>query len=142
MHREHLVGPTMGRFQRWPRTGFSSYAASIQPVPAYIGLISCLVIIFIFNSASMWNGLTDNELIYAVLRNYLGVRNLLFRSSAFSLPNFDFRDHFSLALEMKLTSFSTASDPPRHIHRTENLEPSWLGKARNRRCLEINSHNS
>lgn len=131
MHQENLVGPTLGRFQRWPRTGFSSYAASTQPVPAYIGLISCLVIIFVFNSVSMWNGLTKQQLIYAALRNYLGVRNLLFRPSAFSLPNVDFKTIFSLANEMELTSFSTASDPSRHIHRPETLEPSWLGKPRN-----------
>lgn len=52
------------------KRGFSSYFASIQPVPAYIGLISCLAIVFIFNSAEMWN---DNQMSVKGLNIYLGV---------------------------------------------------------------------
>ncbi len=52
--------------------GFSSYAAALQPFPAYLGLISCLTIVFIFNSAGMWNG---NELLLKGLNVYLAVRN-------------------------------------------------------------------
>ncbi|KAG4442062.1 hypothetical protein IFR05_002456 [Cadophora sp. M221] len=69
IHRHELVGLHMERFQRWPQTGFSSYAASLQPIPAYIGLISCLVIVFVLNSVSMWNG---DQLRLKALTVYLG----------------------------------------------------------------------
>jgi hypothetical protein len=52
---------------------FSSYAAAIQPFPAYLGLVSCLTIIFFFNSAGMWNG---NQALLKGLNVYLGVRTL------------------------------------------------------------------
>jgi hypothetical protein len=85
-HREHLVGESLGRFQKWPQTGFSSYAASIQPVPAYLGLISCLVIIFVFNSTSMWNPLlTRKQLIHLGLTNYLGVRDLSLSNASIAI---------------------------------------------------------
>jgi amino acid transporter len=70
MHKHALRG-NHEKFQRWPmRRGFSSYFAAIQPVPAYIGLISCLIIVFIFNSAVMWNG---NQVLIKGLNIYLGV---------------------------------------------------------------------
>lgn len=70
MHRAMLVGSNMGRYQRWPRTGFSSYAASVQPGPAYIGFAFCLVIVFILNAVSMFNG---EQLQFKALTIYLGV---------------------------------------------------------------------
>jgi hypothetical protein len=73
----------MGRFQRWPRKGFSSFAASIQPVPAYVGLVSCLVIVFVLNSVSMWNG---DQLEFKALTVYLGVSSL----PPFCLPSTHF----------------------------------------------------
>jgi amino acid transporter len=73
MHRQELSGDHE-RFQRWPmKSTFSSYFAAIQPVPAYLGLISCLVIVFIFNSAEMWNG---NQVLLKGLNVYLGVSNI------------------------------------------------------------------
>lgn len=60
----------MGRFQRWPQKGFSSYASSIQPVPAYLGLVSCILIVFVLNSVSLFNG---EQLKFKGLTVYLGV---------------------------------------------------------------------
>jgi len=69
MHKHSLRG-NHEKFQRWPmKSGFSSYFASIQPVPAYIGLISCLVIVFLFNSAEIWN---NNQMSVKGLNIYLG----------------------------------------------------------------------
>jgi len=73
-HKDRLHGEHLAQFQRWPKIGFSSYAASIQPLPAYIGLISCLIIIFVLNSASMWNG---EHLIFKSLTIYLAPAALL-----------------------------------------------------------------
>src|SRR5436853_3067157 len=54
IHRAELIGEHE-KFQRWPmKNNFSSYFSAIQPVPAYLGLISCLIIVFIFSSAEMW----------------------------------------------------------------------------------------
>jgi amino acid transporter len=70
-HRHHLVG-NHARFQRWPISSgsFSSYCAAIQPVPAYIGLACCIIIVFIFTSADMWN---HKSLTLKGLQIYLGV---------------------------------------------------------------------
>jgi yeast amino acid transporter len=74
IHKDELDTENYRRFNRWPMTNeFSSYFAAIQPFPAYLGLISCIVIVFIFNSASMWNG---NQLLLKGLSIYLGVRIL------------------------------------------------------------------
>lgn len=70
-HRNELTGPNLGRFQRWPMTGFSSYMAIIQPFPAYVGLISCLLIVFVLNSVSMFNHV---QIPFKALTIYLGVR--------------------------------------------------------------------
>lgn len=53
------------------KSEFSSYFADLQPIPAYLGLVSCLVIILLFNSAGMWNG---NQPLLKGLNVYLGVR--------------------------------------------------------------------
>ncbi|KAF4629738.1 hypothetical protein G7Y89_g8404 [Cudoniella acicularis] len=68
-HRLELTGEHMAKFQRWPQTGFSSYAASLQPLPAYIGLIACLLIVLLLNSVSMWDA---QQLKLKALTVYLG----------------------------------------------------------------------
>ena len=74
IHKDELDAENYKRFNRWPMTNdFSSYFAAIQPVPAYLGLISCLTIVFFFNSAGMWNG---NQPLLKGLNIYLGVRIL------------------------------------------------------------------
>ncbi|KAH6682673.1 amino acid permease-domain-containing protein [Halenospora varia] len=73
-HKGELVGEHMGKFQRWPQAGFSSYLSSGQPILAYIGLISCLGIVLILNSVSMWNG---EQLKLKALTVYLGPALLL-----------------------------------------------------------------
>lgn len=72
VNKEELTGEHYERFQRWPmKNKFSSYAAALQPFPAYLGLVSCLVIVLVFNSAAMWNG---NKLLFKALNIYLAVR--------------------------------------------------------------------
>jgi hypothetical protein len=72
IHKDELDAENYKRFNRWPITNdFSSYLAIIQPFPAYLGLVCCLTIVFIFNSAGMWNG---NQLLLKGLNIYLGVR--------------------------------------------------------------------
>ncbi|KAF4626896.1 hypothetical protein G7Y89_g11263 [Cudoniella acicularis] len=70
-HRAHLVGDPMEKFQRWPLPpgAFSSYCSSIQPLPAYFGLISCLLLVFVLNAVSMFNG---DQLLFKALTIYLG----------------------------------------------------------------------
>jgi amino acid transporter len=70
MHREELQGEHLQQFQRWPQRGFSSWASALQPGPAYVGLISCLVIVFILNSASLWN---ERDSMPKALTIFLGV---------------------------------------------------------------------
>jgi hypothetical protein len=72
IHKNELIGTHYQRFQRWPiKSSFSSYAATLQPFPAYLGLVSCLVIVFVFYSAGMWNG---NKVLLKGLCVYLAVR--------------------------------------------------------------------
>jgi amino acid permease len=75
MHRDELTDDSgMSQFYRWPREGFSSYLSSIQPIPAYIGLVLCLLIVFILNSISFYNG---KQILFKSLTVYLGVCALL-----------------------------------------------------------------
>jgi hypothetical protein len=75
MHRDELTDDSgMSQFYRWPRPGFSSYLSSIQPIPAYIGLVLCLVIVLVLNSVSFYNG---KQILFKSLTVYLGVCVLL-----------------------------------------------------------------
>ncbi|KAL8763038.1 MAG: hypothetical protein Q9184_001065 [Pyrenodesmia sp. 2 TL-2023] len=59
IHHHNLTGPHIGynRRQRMERTDqFSSLLSYFQPAVAWLGLIGCLSIVLIFNSASWWNG--------------------------------------------------------------------------------------
>jgi yeast amino acid transporter len=70
MHRKKLTG-NLKKFQRWPqKKGFSSWGSSLQPGLAYFGLIACLFIVLVVNSASLWNG---QQSVYKALTVYLGV---------------------------------------------------------------------
>ena len=62
--------PALNKFDRWPRKGFSTYLGSLQPIPAYVGLISCLLVVLVLNSVCMYNG---EKLLFKALVIYLGV---------------------------------------------------------------------
>ncbi|KUJ18808.1 uncharacterized protein LY89DRAFT_505325 [Mollisia scopiformis] len=69
-HKQRLRDhQTMNRFDRWHPRGFSTYLVSLQPFPAYAGLISCLIIVVVLNAISMING---EKLLFKALVNYLG----------------------------------------------------------------------
>jgi hypothetical protein len=48
--------------------------ASLQPVPAWIGLAGCLLVVFVFSTASWWNG--KDITFTKVATAYAGVRGL------------------------------------------------------------------
>lgn len=52
---------------------FRTVLGGLQPIPAWIGLISCLLIITVFASSSWWN---RKEKFAAVAAAYAGVSNL------------------------------------------------------------------
>jgi amino acid transporter len=69
-----LEGENLGKYHRWAGLGFHSYASILQPVPAWLGLISCIGIVFALNALSM---LRKSKLVFKALSIYLGVRILL-----------------------------------------------------------------
>ena len=72
-HRNHLKG-NYARFNRWEDASFRSWFSAIQPLPAWLGLISCLAIVVVLNSASMWNG---KQVVLKSVTAYLGVSSRL-----------------------------------------------------------------
>ncbi len=59
IHDQNLTGPHIkyNRRQRMEcHDQFSSLLSSFQPAVAWLGLIGCLFIVLIFNSARLWNG--------------------------------------------------------------------------------------
>ena len=45
-----------GRYEKYRRSSKASHFAFFQPGLAWLGLISTLLIVFFFNSVSMWRG--------------------------------------------------------------------------------------
>jgi hypothetical protein len=59
MHKDALEGEDYAKYNRWENTSESSTAlADFQPFIAYVGLIGCLLVVFVFSSALWWNGLS------------------------------------------------------------------------------------
>ncbi|KAL9038649.1 MAG: hypothetical protein Q9180_003006 [Flavoplaca navasiana] len=69
IHHQNLTGPHVGynRRRRMERTDqFSSLLSYFQPAVAWLGLVGCLSIVLVFNSASWWNGdLTAKKVLVA-----------------------------------------------------------------------------
>jgi amino acid transporter len=65
-------------YNRWePRNGYRwvksrMFMASWQPLPAYLGLICCFLIVFVLSTATWWNG---NITFKKVATAYAGVRH-------------------------------------------------------------------
>jgi hypothetical protein len=57
MHKDALEGEDYAKYNRWENTSESSTAlADFQPLIAYVGLIGCVLVVFVFSSALWWNG--------------------------------------------------------------------------------------
>jgi amino acid transporter len=54
-----------------------TFLASLQPIPAWIGLVACLLVVFVFSTANFWNG--KNITFTKVATAYAGVIALGFR---------------------------------------------------------------
>jgi yeast amino acid transporter len=52
------------------------FLASLQPIPAWIGLIACLLVVFVFSTANFWNG--EHITFTKVATAYAGVSVLGF----------------------------------------------------------------
>jgi amino acid transporter len=76
-HEKSLIGE-YSEYNYWKieneSVPFRTVLGGLQPLPAWIGLISCLLIITVFASASWWN---RKEKFAAVAAAYAGVRTLL-----------------------------------------------------------------
>ncbi|KAF4634110.1 hypothetical protein G7Y89_g4002 [Cudoniella acicularis] len=70
IHRPKLRGEAFKKFDRWshsnPSAPFSSRGAYIQPIPAIFGLVGCILTVFLFSTASWWNGGEDATAVVAV----------------------------------------------------------------------------
>jgi yeast amino acid transporter len=59
LHRYQL-NDQFSKYNRWdftePGKRYSSVLAYFQPVPAWLGLIGCFLIVFVFSTAPCWNG--------------------------------------------------------------------------------------
>ena len=60
-HKKRRILPA--EYNRWnpqpdvyPWHRSRPFLASLQPVPAWIGLIGCLLVVFVFSTANWWNG--------------------------------------------------------------------------------------
>lgn len=71
MHRTKLKGNTWGCFDRFQNYNasapFSSTLAYFQPLPAILGFIGCFLTVFIFSTASWWNGLEGGANVAAAM---------------------------------------------------------------------------
>lgn len=58
--RRRILPPQYNRWVPQPKVypwhKSRTFLASYQPIPAWIGLISCLLIVFVFSTARFWDG--------------------------------------------------------------------------------------
>lgn len=55
---------------------FRTVLGGLQPVPAWIGLISCLLIIFVFATSSWWNKKEKGDAVAAALAGVSGTHKI------------------------------------------------------------------
>jgi hypothetical protein len=59
LHKDKLTDDYL-KYNRWEHTGnekrYNSLLAYFQPVVAWLGLLGCFLIVFIFSTASWWDG--------------------------------------------------------------------------------------
>jgi amino acid transporter len=52
------------RYDRWDvnnRSRYISLLSPMQPFPAYLGLLNCFLIVFVFSTATWWNGVVTTQ---------------------------------------------------------------------------------
>jgi amino acid permease len=103
--RRKILPPEYNRWEPQP----SVYAwhqsrtilASFQPIPAWIGLVACLLVVFVFSTADFWNG--KHITFTKVATAYAGVSVLGFRYLLWLLTIFAAGDTSGHFLPIEIT---------------------------------------
>lgn len=73
MHERELFKEGYREYNHWSISTedvpykFRTLLCWAQPIPAYIGLISCLLIVFVFATASWWNGGEKSDAVLSAM---------------------------------------------------------------------------